>query len=95
VTEQERKDEFWAAKTEADGAARDLRCLAARIDRYRAKMEYVQDSMREYLTDEPTGINNHPDLSGWPTQSDIVKLFGEFYKARRVLYNARRRMEQF
>jgi len=43
----------------------------------------------------PYGVNNHPDLSGWPTQAETAGLFDEFYKVRRILYNAKRRMEQF
>lgn len=94
MTEQERKDEFWATKTEAEAAERDLRCLLARADRYRSKTGYVLEAMQEYLT-EDAGANNQPDLSGWPTQSEIAGLFSDFYKARRTLYSAKRRMEQF
>lgn len=94
MTEQERKDEFWAAKKEAEEAGRNVRCLLARAGRYRAKLEYLVDRMTTDLTEEH-GVNNHPDLSGWPTQSEIAGLFDDFYKERRTLHNTTRRMEQF
>ena len=96
MNEDEQAKKLLKTKREIEELRKALRCLHARKNRYRDKLDYIAACMESYLSEDAleSGALGTPDFRDWPSEDGLKELFRDMHDTSNRMTRAEHRLRQ-